>query len=31
LGSHEQVITSKFVVLATLARPGPLATEGIGG
>jgi hypothetical protein len=31
LVSHEQVITPKFVVLATLSRPGPLAAEGIMG
>jgi hypothetical protein len=31
LGSREQVITPKFVVLATLSRPGPLAAEGVGG
>jgi len=31
LVSHEQVITPKFVVLATLSRPGPLAAEGVGG
>jgi hypothetical protein len=31
LGSHAKVITPKFVVLATLSRPSPLAAQGIGG